>query len=64
MQSEGEAERQGEEERKERVCRNCIMPKKRKHEAELSHLTLLFVIITNVLHRVEALDMHTIEQSF
>lgn len=50
MQSEGEAERQGEEERKERACRNCIMVKKRKHEAELSHFTLLFVIIFNVLH--------------
>lgn len=49
MQSKGEAERQGEEERKERVCRNCIMPKKRKHEEELSNFTLLFVIISSVL---------------
>lgn len=51
MQSEGEAERQGEEERKERVCRIVLcIPKKRKREAELSHFTLLFVIISSVLH--------------
>lgn len=49
MQSEGEAERQGEKEKKEGVCRNCIMPKKRKYEEELSHFTLLFVIISNTL---------------
>lgn len=64
MQSEGEAERQGEEERKERACRNCIMAKKRKHEAELSLYPLVCNNFLCSTHRVAALDTHTIEQSF
>lgn len=48
--SEGEAERQGEEERKEgKGLQEFIVPKKKKNEGELSHFTLLFLIISNVL---------------